>query len=48
MTDDDIRKMIIYAVERLPVPWERLWVVFQKILQKTQAEKKSGKKEISE
>lgn len=48
MTDDDIRKMILYAVERLPVPWKRLWVVFRKALQKTQAEKKNGKKEIRE
>lgn len=38
MTDWDIEKMITHAMNDLPVPWERLWIIFQKIIQLIQNE----------
>lgn len=42
MDDKDIEKMIISAVDHLPMSWERLWLILQKILQHTLKEKKTG------
>lgn len=39
MSDKDIGRMIMDAVDSIPIPWERLWAVFQKILQRTLKEK---------
>lgn len=36
MTDNSIRKMITHTIDTLPVPWERLWVIFRKVIQLTQ------------
>ena len=35
MDDKDIEKMITSAADHLPIPWERLWLILQKILQYT-------------
>ena len=35
MSDNDLRRLIVTAVDSVPVPWEQLWAVFQKILQRT-------------
>ena len=40
MTEHDIGKMITCTIDSMPVPWEKLWTVFRKILQLTQREKK--------
>ena len=36
LNDDDIKRMISTAMACLPVPWEQLWAVFQKIIQQSQ------------
>lgn len=41
MTDNSIRKMITHTIDTLPVPWERLWMVFQKVIQLTQKPQKA-------
>lgn len=33
MDDKDIEKMITSAADHLPIPWERLWLILQRILQ---------------
>ena len=38
MTEHDIGKMITCTIDSMPVPWEKLWTVFRKILQLTQRE----------
>lgn len=40
MTDNSIRKMITHTIDTLPVPWEQLWVIFQKVIQLTQESQK--------
>lgn len=47
MDDKDIEKVITSAVKRLPVPWKRLWLILQKILQHTlkENETRTGNKE---
>lgn len=42
MDDKDIEKMIISAADHLPIPWERLWLILQKILQYTLKKKETG------
>lgn len=39
MSDKEIEKMITAAVDSIPIPWEQLWAVFQKILQRTLRER---------
>lgn len=41
MTDNSIRKMITHTIDTLPVPWEQLWVIFQRVIQLTQEDKKA-------
>lgn len=41
MSDRNIGRMIRDAADSIPIPWEQLWAVFQKILQRTLNEKKS-------
>ena len=36
MTEQDIEKLITYTIDSMPVPWEKLWTIFQKIIQLTQ------------
>lgn len=38
MDDTEIKRLIVSAGDSLPVPWEELWAVFQKILQQMQEE----------
>ena len=35
MTDHDIEKMIRCTIDNMPIPWEKLWTIFQKIIQLT-------------
>lgn len=42
MTEHDIGKMITCTIDSMPVPWERLWTVFRKILQLTQRENENN------
>lgn len=42
MTDNSIRKMITHTIDTLPVSWEQLWIVFQKIIQLTQDPQKAN------
>lgn len=42
MDDKDIEKMITSAADHLPIPWERLWLILQKILQYTLKENETG------
>ena len=42
MDDKDIEKMITSAADHLPIPWERLWLILQKMLQYTLKEKETG------
>lgn len=54
MDDTDMRSLITSAGDSLPVPWEELWAVFQKILQQIQedrygqinSDRFAGKKQI--
>lgn len=39
MEDTDMRSLITSAGDSLPVPWEELWAVFQKILQQIQEDR---------
>ena len=41
MTDNSIRKIITQSIDHLPVPWEQLWVIFQRIMQLTQGDTKA-------
>lgn len=41
MTDNSIRKMITHTIDTLPVPWEQLWIIFQKIIQLTKEPQKA-------
>lgn len=41
MTDNSIRKIITQTIDNLPVPWEQLWVIFQRIMQLTQGDTKA-------
>lgn len=40
MTDNSIRKIITQTIDNLPVPWEQLWVIFQRVMQLTQGDTK--------
>lgn len=42
MTEHDIGKMITCTIDSMPVPWEKLWTVFRKILQLTQRENENN------
>ena len=42
MDDKDIEKMITSVADHLPIPWERLWLILQKMLQYTLKEKETG------
>ena len=35
MTDHDIEKMIRCTIDNMPIPWEKLWTIFLKIIQLT-------------
>lgn len=39
MDDTKIKRIISSAGDGIPVPWEELWAVFQKILQQMQEER---------
>ena len=39
MSDKELERLIKTAVNSIPIPWEQLWAVFQKILQRTLNEK---------
>lgn len=39
MSDRNIGRMIRDAADSIPIPWEQLWAMFQKILQRTLNEK---------
>lgn len=41
MTDNSIRKIITQTIDKLPVPWEQLWVIFQRVMQLTQGDTKA-------
>ena len=41
MTDNSIRKIITQTIDNLPVPWEQLWVIFQRVMQLTQGDTKA-------
>lgn len=45
MTDKDISRIIIRGVDALPVPWERLWSIFQRVLQLVQKDAQYGNRE---
>lgn len=36
MTDSEIKRLLSTAATCLPVPWEQLWVIFQKVIQQSQ------------
>lgn len=40
MKDNDMKKVISTAMEHLPIPWEKLWIIFQKIIWQTSRQKK--------
>lgn len=40
MTNAEMERLITNAVDSLPVPWEELWAIFQKILQQIEEERK--------
>lgn len=40
MSDRNIGRMIRDAADSIPIPWEQLWAVFQKILQRTKRKRK--------
>ena len=42
MTEHDLGKMIICTIDSMPVPWEKLWTVFRKILQLTQRDNENN------
>ena len=42
MTEHDIGNMITCTIDSMPVPWEKLWTVFRKILQLTQRENENN------
>ena len=33
MNDDILKKLIKNTIDNLPIPWEQLWMVFQRIMQ---------------
>ena len=35
MTDNSIRKIIVHTIDCLPVSWEQLWIIFQRVIQMT-------------
>ena len=41
MTDNSIRKIITQTIDNIPVPWEQLWVIFQRVMQLTQGDTKA-------
>lgn len=41
MTDNGIRKIITRTIDNLPVPWEQLWDIFQRVMQLTQGDMKT-------
>ena len=47
MTEHDIGKMITCTIDSMPVPWEKLWTVFRKILQLTQRENENSEVETT-
>lgn len=49
MNDKKLEKMIISTVDNLPIPWEKLWAIFQKIIQQTLREtKETGSERIAD
>lgn len=43
MNDSELKKLISNAAACLPVPWEQLWVIFQKVIQQSQDKKRITK-----
>ena len=43
MNDSELKKLISNAAAFLPVPWEQLWVIFQKVIQQSQDKKRITK-----
>lgn len=48
VTDDYIRKRLQHTIDTLPVPWEQLLAVFQRVMQNIPQNQKVIKKKTAE
>lgn len=42
MEERDIKNVITHTINNVPIPWEKLWNIFQKIIQLTQKKNKNN------
>ena len=42
MEERDIKNVITHTINNIPIPWEKLWNIFQKIIQLTQKESENN------
>ncbi len=42
MEERDIKNVITHTINNMPIPWEKLWNIFQKIIQLTQKENENN------
>lgn len=42
MEERDIKNVITHTINNVPIPWEKLWNIFQKIIQLTQKENENN------
>lgn len=42
MEERDIKNVITHTINNIPIPWEKLWNIFQKIIQLTQKENENN------